>query len=124
METTLAPAGDPNDMAAIEAELTPLTSGRLRSVLVESCGSAVSHIARAAVCVKLLEARGEDLHGIPQLGLFRRIASGLVLPDVVWKYSEAPGRQVIVCVWNARSEERRVGKECLRLCRSRWSPYH
>jgi hypothetical protein len=33
--------------------------------------------------------------------------------------------------WNAegentllRSEERRVGKECRRLCRSRWSPYH
>ena len=25
---------------------------------------------------------------------------------------------------NGRSEERRVGKECLRLCRSRWSPYH
>ena len=25
---------------------------------------------------------------------------------------------------STRSEERRVGKECLRLCRSRWSPYH
>jgi uncharacterized OB-fold protein len=25
---------------------------------------------------------------------------------------------------NERSEERRVGKECRRLCRSRWSPYH
>ena len=23
-----------------------------------------------------------------------------------------------------RSEERRVGKECPSLCRSRWSPYH
>ena len=23
-----------------------------------------------------------------------------------------------------RSEERRVGKECNLLCRSRWSPYH
>ena len=23
-----------------------------------------------------------------------------------------------------RSEERRVGKECRPLCRSRWSPYH
>ena len=23
-----------------------------------------------------------------------------------------------------RSEERRVGKECLTQCRSRWSPYH
>ena len=29
------------------------------------------------------------------------------------------------CLWfPLRSEERRVGKECLRLCRSRWSPYH
>ena len=24
----------------------------------------------------------------------------------------------------ARSEERRVGKECNQVCRSRWSPYH
>ena len=33
----------------------------------------------------------------------------------------APGPGVSV---GSRSEERRVGKECLRLCRSRWSPYH
>ena len=25
---------------------------------------------------------------------------------------------------DVRSEERRVGKECAILCRSRWSPYH
>ena len=25
---------------------------------------------------------------------------------------------------NVRSEERRVGKECVQPCRSRWSPYH
>ena len=35
------------------------------------------------------------------------------------KFSAA---MVFVLLW--RSEERRVGKECLRLCRSRWSPYH
>ena len=34
-------------------------------------------------------------------------------------YSEMAGFIV-----QTRSEERRVGKECLRLCRSRWSPYH
>ena len=28
------------------------------------------------------------------------------------------------CAAFARSEERRVGKECSELCRSRWSPYH
>src|SRR3546814_15660654 len=26
--------------------------------------------------------------------------------------------------WKFRSEERRVGKECVSTCRSRWSPYH
>src|SRR3546814_15642662 len=26
--------------------------------------------------------------------------------------------------WGRRSEERRVGKECVSTCRSRWSPYH
>ena len=35
--------------------------------------------------------------------------------------SSSPGSEVEK---ELRSEERRVGKECLRLCRSRWSPYH
>src|SRR3546814_14307528 len=30
------------------------------------------------------------------------------------------GKQFLI----ARSEERRVGKECVSTCRSRWSPYH
>jgi radical SAM superfamily enzyme YgiQ (UPF0313 family) len=30
----------------------------------------------------------------------------------------------LVDEYEHRSEERRVGKECRRLCRSRWSPYH
>src|SRR3546814_1811163 len=28
------------------------------------------------------------------------------------------------CGTKQRSEERRVGKECVSTCRSRWSPYH
>ena len=30
----------------------------------------------------------------------------------------------VFCLTGVRSEERRVGKECPVLCRSRWSPYH
>ena len=30
----------------------------------------------------------------------------------------------VVTTCGARSEERRVGKECTSWCRSRWSPYH
>ena len=37
------------------------------------------------------------------------------------RLTEALGRRGIV---QPRSEERRVGKECLVSCRSRWSPYH
>src|SRR3546814_1420075 len=41
-----------------------------------------------------------------------------------------PMTQMLLRVENAsggtdnRSEERRVGKECVSTCRSRWSPYH
>ena len=38
--------------------------------------------------------------------------------------AEALAEGVLTQVSTLRSEERRVGKECLRLCRSRWSPYH
>ena len=30
----------------------------------------------------------------------------------------------VFCISDSRSEERRVGKECNAMCRSRWSPYH
>src|SRR3546814_19260071 len=43
---------------------------------------------------------------------FRTTAEG------IWRDSE--GRVVPV----SRSDERRVGKECVRTCRSRWWPYH
>ena len=35
-----------------------------------------------------------------------------------------PVKDLVFDLAQLRSEERRVGKECERLCRSRWSPYH
>src|SRR3546814_19885122 len=37
---------------------------------------------------------------------------------------EAPARLAVPDAWRMRSEERRVGKECVSTCRSRWAPYH
>ena len=45
------------------------------------------------------------------------------VPSLAWKTSEPNGhlaRAVLSYLWNQRSEERRVGKEC----RSRWVAYH
>src|SRR3546814_8136022 len=37
----------------------------------------------------------------------------------------APGKIIVVHGFGIeRSEERRVGKECVSTCRSRWAPYH
>src|SRR3546814_18958134 len=56
--------------------------------------------------------------GIAQLIALQRAARGEAgwrAAGFRWAASETPG-------W--RSEERRVGKECVSTCRSRWAPYH
>src|SRR3546814_1583645 len=37
---------------------------------------------------------------------------------------DEPGLPLLPLFLSMRSEERRVGKECVSTCRSRWSPYH
>src|SRR3546814_1060883 len=41
--------------------------------------------------------------------------------DMIWARREA---LEVLARLTGRSEERRVGKECVSTCRSRWSPYH
>src|SRR3546814_8904533 len=64
-------------------------------------------------------------HGII-LGYSRQffaLARAGYLPASLAKLSrfQTPHRAIIA---GGRSEERRVGKECVSTCRSRWSPYH
>src|SRR3546814_14283687 len=48
--------------------------------------------------------------------------TGLTLAEY---FRDEEGQDVLFFVDNIfRSEERRVGKECVSTCRSRWSPYH
>ena len=68
-------------------------------------GSALAGGYRAAVYCRL--SKDDDLQG--------ESASIANQRDMLEKYCEKQGWEVV-----ARSEERRVGKEC----RSRWSPYH
>src|SRR3546814_3597440 len=57
----------------------------------------------------VLAAFGYSINTLTMFGMV--LAIGLLVDDA------------IVVVEN-RSEERRVGKECVSTCRSRWSPYH
>src|SRR3546814_9661048 len=46
----------------------------------------------------------------------RLIAAGKAVDETLWRMPLGEDYD--------RSEERRVGKECVSTCRSRWSPYH
>src|SRR3546814_12577367 len=69
--------------------------------------AAALHISQPAAS-KLLQ-QAEDTFGV---ALFERHARGM---------TPTPYGEILI---RYRSEERRVGKECVSTCRSRWSPYH
>ena len=57
----------------------------------------------------------EDLHRHPEPSHFETRTNQRVREQLA-----AHGIEMLC----PRSEERRVGKECVSTCRSRWSPYH
>src|SRR3546814_196670 len=59
-------------------------------------------------------ALGDLRHGLADVGA--------VLEDGIARGDIRQGD--LVAERDGRSEERRVGKECVSTCRSRWSPYH
>src|SRR3546814_2378455 len=58
----------------------------------------------------------------PELGILVGVAGAAFLGLIIGFL--AIRRQGIYSTMITRSEERRVGKECVSTCRSRWSPYH
>src|SRR3546814_8014499 len=60
-----------------------------------------------------LQETGAHLRGLPRCGTLSRPVA-----LVAAKRPDAGRHQ------SGRSEERRVGNECVSTCRSRWSPYH
>src|SRR3546814_18140782 len=49
---------------------------------------------------------------------------GNIVHLVLARLPDAPAGVKGISLFIVRSEERRVGKECVSTCRSRWSPYH
>src|SRR3546814_15573055 len=78
---------------------------------------------------ELLEAGREAQHPLGQcpgevvVEERRVLGEQFVHADHVQPLDTAGGKAVKT-VQADRSEERRVGKECVSTCRSRWSPYH
>ena len=75
--------------------------------------------------VKKVLARLEKVHADAKLDLdFRNPLELLIALILAAQARDDLVNKITVGLFKSRSEERRVGKECERLCRSRWSPYH
>src|SRR3546814_8336183 len=59
--------------------------------------------------------------GIGELLLPENEPGSSIMPG---KVNPTQSEAVTMVCAQVRSEERRVGKECVSTCRSRWSPYH
>src|SRR3546814_10924248 len=70
------------------------------------------------VCSSDLDANGDELPTQPVETIRSTMAR------IVRGQTMALKQRGFVTAAEARSEERRVGKECVSTCRSRWSPYH
>src|SRR3546814_17722716 len=71
----------------------------------------------ADAVVTVSNGLAEDLHD--NFGVQRNRLHTIYNPAFRHNFVDAAAQPV-----DHRSEERRVGKECVSTCRSRWSPYH
>ena len=90
MKTSAPPSETIETIETIEARLRPQSTEDLRFRFHECFAGAANLINEAAVCVKLLQERGENLSGLHMVGTFRRVASGQVLAELIWKFIESP----------------------------------
>jgi hypothetical protein len=73
---------------------------------------------------KVRDNNGNNLVGTAAVPADFNIKVTAVVPRLIWVTPIKVGDASLALHGIFRSEERRVGKECRRLCRSRWSPYH
>src|SRR3546814_20884507 len=86
-----------------------------------------SDVCSSDLVMQYVYARyGRNRAGIAATVIHYRPRSALREIGKALGLSEDVTARLASTVWGShgRSEERRVGKECVSTCRSRWSPYH
>ena len=115
-----------DDLLAIEHEfareavsdVTVITD--ISNYLIEGGGKRI----RPSLLLLAAKALGYDGTSCIRLGSVVEMlhTATLVHDDIIDEADTRRGRPSSNTTWGNRSEERRVGKECMEGCRSRWSP--
>src|SRR3546814_21121644 len=98
----------------------------MRLALAEQMGG-ILHGTRTGLAEHRLVQRHQPVADIPEVIeialLPRQVQFGAEFRRDIRGHGDAADPALVEEGGN-RSEERRVGKECVSTCRSRWSPYH
>src|SRR3546814_15918711 len=105
------------------AQLDGYNSER-KAIELQVLDQAIRQVEESGTAAGLVMAASEGWHA----GVIGIVASRLKerfgKPALVVALEKGVGKGSARSVPGVRSEERRVGKECVSTCRSRWSPYH
>jgi 5'-deoxynucleotidase YfbR-like HD superfamily hydrolase len=107
------------DPSPLDVEIADIAHGLARVARWngQTHGDHAFSVAQHCVLVEELALRLEPILAPKwRLAVLLHDAPEYVIGDMISPFKAVVG--------GGRSEERRVGKECRRLCRSRWSPYH
>src|SRR3546814_20736821 len=83
-----------------------------------------SDLSRRPAVSRHSARRSPDVPPAPRGGPAAVWPPDIYLPSYPEPTAEGRRRAGVGWLSTPRSEERRVGKECVSTCRSRWSPYH
>src|SRR3546814_15456417 len=102
-------------------------AGWLGIAMPAEYGGAGLGILEAALMMEAVSGSGAGLSGASAIhmnvfGLHPVVVHGSDEQKARWLPRIIAGEDK--ACFGVRSEERRVGKECVSTCRSRWSPYH
>ena len=137
MVVGFAPGGGTDTAARIIAKAATEALGQ--SVVVENRAGAGGNIAHEQVAkaapdghtillgsVGPLTVAPHMIRNLPYDPLkdLAPVSMAVTFANVLVVHEAVPVRTLAEYLKLARSEERRVGKECCTVCRSRWSPYH
>ena len=98
--------GDPDVIEVVDAPLPTAGPGEVRVRVLASSVEYTDVVIRRHLYPQTMRRRPPFVLGYDVVGEIDQLGDGVSSYQL------------------GRSEERRVGKECPQLCRSRWSPYH
>src|SRR3546814_11646879 len=123
----------PDALPSLTAAVSALTHGAMAHAATQSAAEAQrtapdadAETISSTDIVVTAQKRSQTLIDVPQS--VSVISGDLLEQQHATGFADylknVPNLQLVQGTPGQRSEERRVGKECVSTCRSRWSPYH